>query len=304
MDKSILVGENHLLLFVAGLPSKASPVDVYKHFSEFGSFRLLRLRNEKKGCRIVQANPQNNIRRGFCVIEAADQDSYHSVLSRQDMQFQNRKLYISRFKEDRSQYMTDTTIYQRQVIISGFPPNSSQFLIYRSIEQMIGKVKRLYLVLDSLSAIYPGKQFREQDDNYLVEFYAQASAEKALNLRKVAFGWSFWPFVIYPFKQDPRSVKCKQIFITQQQSPWMLLHKPVQKAAFKGWLPCNISSKKVTSTASPGQEQRGFNFFHFEKPTCRNYYDHKKSAQDLLPADNERQPSFESLRFNIVLQRK
>lgn len=306
MDKSILVHNDHLLLFVAGLPSKATPAEVIHHFSTCGSVRLLRLRNEKTGSRIVQANPQNNIRRGFCIIEAADQNSYDYILKSGNTPFQGKTLNISRFVLEKSQLNRDGEYLKRQVMLQGVPGNFTSSEIVGIFEKFLGRIKRLYLVLSPSLLGDETDAIHNLTKVYLVEFYSPRSAEKAKLISSLYLSWLKAPVQIQGFEKAPDSISCKQVYINQDSIP-----------AYSNTIECNNEASEnvdlETYNTAEISKQLIPNMKHtdqcFLKPTDRRYHTTRELSEEESHASRSKGFSprlidMECLRFNLSTKRQ
>jgi len=279
MDKSILVHDDHLLLFVAGLPSKATPSQVVDHFATFGSVRLLRLRNEKRGSRIVQANPQNNIRRGFCIVEAADKKSYDTVLNSGKIPFQGKSLNISRFILEKSQLHSDEEYLNRQVLLQGIPAGMNPSTLVAIFERFLGRIKRVYLVLSPPQFIGEELGKVQSTQCYLVEFYSASSAEKARLIKTLFLNWLKAPIHIQGFSQAPASIPCKQVFLNFNSIPdYCNLSNKHQQA----YDIADLETYNTLGYVKPVMESLTAEQMFFHKPTNKMYHTSRQKPSSEL----------------------
>lgn len=165
------------------------------------------------------ANPQNNIRRGFCVVEAADQINYDCVLHSSQIPFLGKILNISPFVLDKTSIHYDTDYLQRQVIVKAIPIQVETHTIVDLFEKLIGKINRLYEVLNpNIFSDVTWLKF-QSTKCYLFELCMLKSAEKAKKLGFLYLSWSKTPISIHGFDETPQSIQCKQIFINQRSIP-------------------------------------------------------------------------------------
>lgn len=173
------------ILFITGIPSKSSSEDVFDHFAAMGSIRLLRLRSSNAGGQIVQANPQNNIKKGFCLVQTFDQDTYQAILnSGLNKSFQGRYLIINKFRQgaDLEQYNID--LASRRVIIKKVPADVPMEFIHFRVQSLFGKIHRIFRFEAESQEKAAKKKFNCKNSSFSVEFENHSSAQLA-----VSTGW-------------------------------------------------------------------------------------------------------------------
>ena len=176
----------YLLLFVAGLPSKATPASVQRFFSAHGRVGLLRLRSSKYGNRILSSNPQNNIKRGFCVLEASDEVVFYRILNLSGIYYEGRRLIITvlREKEDFSHYAE--SLIKRKVYIPKVPKIVSVSDLTQALTQLYGEVRKVAQTRDPNSS--DGSAFLYS--HYGVEFMDEQSATEAIDRRQITIQYA------------------------------------------------------------------------------------------------------------------
>lgn len=176
--------QKNLLLFVAGLPSRSTPEQVLNFLETFGKVKLLRLRSTKTDFRLIESNPQNNIRRGFCVVETFDNKVYEAILKQSGVEFQGRNLIIThlRGKQEFQAYVSE--IERRRLLISHVPPQIPLTALQLALESRFGPVKKL--TRQDLS--FKNKETPSQK-LFLVEFLNQSSSYQALQVQKFLFSF-------------------------------------------------------------------------------------------------------------------
>ena len=166
-----------LLLFVSGVSSKATPEEVMLFFSQIGDFQLLRLRSNKKGSRLMFANPQNNIRRGFCILQAADRESFGRLLDASGSLFKGRVLSISKLRDSAEFSEYSKHLSKRCVLVADVPKTFSPTTLAEILAASCGSVKKIVHMKKSKRLLEPTSAFSR---SYLVEFSEEHHAQRAL----------------------------------------------------------------------------------------------------------------------------
>lgn len=91
--------DGDLLLFVIGIPSKAYQEKLINCLAEYGIFRIVSLKTSKSGNKIIEANPQSNMRRGFCIAQAFDLISFSNLIAANRIDFEGRYLGVTKFRQ-------------------------------------------------------------------------------------------------------------------------------------------------------------------------------------------------------------
>ena len=300
---------DHLMIFVTGIPSKASPAVVLEHFQVFGNFQIHRLGNSKKGSSSLNLNPVANSRRGFCVLKALDYESYVKVLNSSDKLFHGRSLRISHFRYGPELASHKEFMNARRVIIKKVPNGTCSELLQTYLENTFGPITRMYRYeAESLEKALK-KEKRRKSNSYSVEFVEISSAIKATSLNCFYLPGCTTSIIVEKYHRTTNIsfIQLKQK--TSNQSSRLLdfqnkLVPQVKHSAeltnlftsdSKGGFPCSGEIhhlKTISNTVGVG--------YHFLKPTDRIYHSRRvETAQSL----NSSKIAGQILRFNILKPR-
>ena len=166
-----------MLLFVAGLSSKTTPQEVLAFFENLGRVRLLRLRSSKTGSRLTQANPQNNIRRGFCVLEALDSQSFAFILAGSGCVHKGRELTISKLRDEEEFEKFSSQQSRKCAILSEVPKFISSNWLLDGIERIYGQIRKVTNLKKRKQNPF---EVVSSSRSFLVEFCEEASAQRAI----------------------------------------------------------------------------------------------------------------------------
>lgn len=167
-----------LFLFVSGISSKATSDEVTQFFRMAGHIRLLRLRSTRKGSRLIEANPQNNIRRGFCILEAADPQTFDKVMGMLGCLFKGKPLAITRLRGQSEFLEYSKELARKCVLVSEVPKAFSPKYLVEILEANFGSIRKSMNMKQSKK----GKStVFGQPRQILVEFFDEYSALAAIN---------------------------------------------------------------------------------------------------------------------------
>jgi len=294
-----------LLLYVAGLPSKATPEEIEEFFSQLGSYRLLRLRSSKKGIRVMGANPLNNIRRGFCVLEAQNLQSYSTLLSIAGLLFKRRKLAITKLrnKDEYFEYTADQA--KKKIVLSDVPKMVSSQTILEQLELSFGRVRKL---THHKEKVFLEKQQNFCSNTFLVEFLFEESVQEALGIGCITFYWRERCFTAHVNKYqfstdlfednsqaDNWSSKTLKNFLEIDTS-WNFRQIYEKSKEIDCFDICNGNTNMQFRSQVDINSER-----HFSKPTARKYH-HKMNTCSIeqLHRGSVAAVPF-PLRFNVML---
>ena len=176
--------DSSLTLFVAGLPSKATPEELKLFFANFGEVRLLRLRTSRKGSRFSESNPQNNIRRGFCVVEAFDQNTYFKIQEFSGGIFKGRKITITKIREHEEFLADSVDLNQRKIILTEVPKFLSPKFMTEMLSIKFGEVKKISTIKTLKAETHLSSLYYKI---YLIEFLHQNGAINAIKSENFSF---------------------------------------------------------------------------------------------------------------------
>lgn len=287
--------KSNLLLFVAGLSSKSTPEQVLLYFGELGRVRLLRLRNSKKGIRLQASNSQNNLRRGFCVVETFEESVFRAALGRSDSIFNGRKLIITPLMEKPKFHAHLADLEKRKIVVTRVPPQVSTSNLQSAIEIQFGgirKVSKLDHPADSSNSIV--------SRSYLVEFIDQSAARLASQVGRLLIYFKDNPvtLVLLAPSDSTESAKVDRLSsgsssaINSQGDRKNIDNKQVE----------NLESLKDRITVRNHETTRSSNHkLHFAKPTSHGYHHGIRADHFLRRDDNWRNEPDINLRFNILI---
>lgn len=285
-----------LLLFVSGVSSKASPEEVMLFFSQIGDFQLLRLRSNKKGSRLMFANPQNNIRRGFCILQAADQDSFGRLLSASGSSFKGRVLSISKLRDTTEFSEYNKHLSKRCVFVADVPKTYSPTALAERLAACCGPVKKIVhmkkskRLLDTTSTL---------SRSYLVEFADENYAQKALIKKWVEIPTKnrcvMVPISLYHRRASLAVESHRHWGESPQTTDLYMTHirdssKRVSSARMI--LQQNPDVASIATTFRPSD--------HFSKPTSKHYRRPILHLEGTTPGGDADQNSL-PVRFNVAL---
>lgn len=174
---------DHLFIFVSGIPSTANSPSVLEHFRKIGNVKIHRLESKKYGSKILHLNPSTNTRRGFCVLQAMDGESYQAILTSTSCLFQGRSLAISRFRQGEELLSHNCDVNSKKLILKKVPAGTSIELLQAALENQFGPIDRIY----RYEAESPEKKFKKEKtrktNTFSVQFLNSESAEKVVETR-------------------------------------------------------------------------------------------------------------------------
>lgn len=173
------------LLFVTGIPSRASLLDLETHFSRFGKVTILKLTSLRKGGRVVPANPISNIRRGFCVLSTEDKATFDAIMGSSSVLFEERELLIGRFRQGAELESYNTYVSSRRVLLKKVPTTIDQQILRCLIEERFGATARMYRYGAESRQKADRKDWRRPHYTYCVDFEAVSSANHATAIRRL-----------------------------------------------------------------------------------------------------------------------
>lgn len=297
--------EDHMMLFVTGIPSKTTPEVVLQHFSRFGTVELFKLSNVKKFNKVLSSQPSTNTRRGFCVLQAKDSQTYTKVLNSIHIQFQGRSLAIIRFRQGPELSNHNEYINSRRVIIKKVPAGICQDSFKEKLQSAFGTITRMYRYEAESIEKAAKKEKRRKTNTYSVEFDEVASAEKASSKGLFYLQEVSVPVVVERYQ---RKALNGENYITNL------------KSGMQTRINANINSQVVTSKANTSQlvtsdkvkalvlscapstkpavyhhGSHDISMEHFVKPTARQYF----TTRLQVPEDRSLSAtSIEDVRFN------
>jgi len=178
-----------LTIFVSGLPAKTTPEEILNHFLRFGMARLQKLSvtldsEKSKGVSKITAD----IRRGFCVLIAADPLSFSGILGSSDSEFLGRRLGVQPLRTGSELADYNALINARRVILKRVPREIPEAVVHRQVEESFGTVLRLYRFESEDRARRRKSTRLGQMSSYSVEFHSIDSAVQAGNLFLLVIG--------------------------------------------------------------------------------------------------------------------
>ena len=305
-----------LLLFVTGIPSKTTSEQLLALLSEFGNFRILCLKNSRDHVTIHAASPKPNLKRGFCIVEASEIDSFNQAIDRECLLVGNRSVKISKFMFGRALQDSSREEELRRVIVKKIPQTFTQDQLTEILCKLFGTVTRIfrYVAPDKAKRV---KKKAGRFHTYSVEFDSAESAAQASAMGHFCISGLNCPIIIEGFKRKS-DIKVKELNIAI--SP---MQKPYPRSTFErstsiGNLHHRSAKAEViqTNTVSNATNNpnffsdaknllsigKAFRFFHYDKPTTRAYHVHRT---DLAYHDREVAalflPTASTFRFNVKI---
>lgn len=293
--------DSGLLLFVAGLPSKASPGEVKEFFSCIGNVRLLRLRTNKKGTRLTESNAQNNIRRGFCVLEALDRWTFKTVLHSTGIVYQNRKLAITQLRDRESFATYAEDLSRRKVVVSGVPRFLSPTDLCDQLMFTFGEIRKVTPHKSSQNlvkaAIFNHREF-------LVEFVYETAAQLALCRDTVQIMCNGGAYTLSVRQYQTCKQKTSEPSSANGSSAHTLKSGTVDPHLMKYAEKFqDINANKITSgeisCLKDGKKLLPWNT-HFLKPTSQRYHETRSKVASYHNLNGNGNQYQNSLRFNFL----
>ena len=288
------------LLFVAGLPSRATPEEVQCFFSRLGVIRLLRLRTNKKGTCLTPSNPQNNIRRGFCVVEALDEQTFANLLGKSGTLYANRTLTITKLRDEAAFSSYTADLAKRKVILTRVPRLFPHGKMVQLIEACCGEVRKIGLKKASQKSAN-GQQALYRD--FLVEFTDEESVFRALARQTLHAVWNqqVFRFSLCKYVANHRKAEkfgensCRKTLKLGDGASNIVgnYHRPHQADSQAGGDRGDCSSL-ITDLLSWEA--------HFTKPTSTIYHKTRRPVND-FPWRREIEILEEFMRFNLAPKR-
>lgn len=296
-------GDNHLMLFVTGIPSKCSPHQIISHFSAFGRVKIHRLASAKKGGRLLQANPIANTRRGFCVLQAMDRPSYEAVLNSEAVSFLGRTLAINRFRQGEELQAYNDYVNARRVVIKKVPSNTDPELFKSILEEIFGKISRIYRYEAESTQKAIKKVHRRRTHTYSVEFELIQTAEKAAETGILTLNDNASPVLIERYNR--RSA-------TNHFEPEFGSYPALREQRYEEFLIDPVPSYQTFNLQNHGIPAQNFNgdlgevrgevnkevfILHALKPTAKGYHSRRLKSPESSMVHEERS----HVRFNISI---
>lgn len=292
---------SQLLLFVTGVPSKMSSQKLLGMFGKIGDFKMLCLKHSATEMEILKANPKMNLKRGFCLIEAQDTDSYRRALQAGNISHGKRSLKISKFKErnDLPDFLREEDF--RSVIVNTIPKVIGQELVTKPLQAQFGEVKRIFRYVESQNSTRSSKK-AGKFYTYSVEFDSIDAVYKATKAGRFQINGQDSHVVIERFRQ--KNYIKTNIRYSKTGSP----SSPFSRSTYERSEELNQESygqdslihhnlvvdpiQRVVPQLSVGKAYR---FLHSSKPTCKAYYafrdelraEDPQSASYFLPATSQ-----------------
>ena len=295
-----------LLLFVTGIPNKTTPSDIEALFLGLGQFQLLCLKSTKKLTKILVANPLPNLRRGFCILEAADTTSYLVALDKEQIEFLNYSLKITKYLMGTELEVFAKEEESRRVVVKRIPHKFSQEHLVRVIERHFGVIRRAFQYEVSKkkkgSSKISGKYC-----SYSLEFDSMESAQLSTRVRQVTLPGLNFPITIEGFKRRNEVKEKKIIYLSQ-------IIKFSDSCSSKVCESSGIASEKSVHVIEPvimsdsiGDTRKGFipksknseMNLHNQKPTSRAYFESRPVLWSKNLAGSNCKAANSLLRFNI-----
>jgi hypothetical protein len=167
-----------LLLFLTGLPNKITVEYVTAKCCEFGNFRLLTLKSTSTSLKVVLGNSMVNLRKGFCVMEALDKESFDNSLRIAYTTIGPNSVKIAKFMQGNELENFCQENEAKIVIAREVPRTYSKLRLQSQIERLFGKTNRVFR-LDSPTSIEITKT-ASHFCSYSIEFEHADSAANAL----------------------------------------------------------------------------------------------------------------------------
>ena len=197
------------LLFVTGLPSKIGPLAILDYFSAMGRVLVMRLSKSQNGGPDLQpVTSSRDLRKGFCIIYAEDQQTFSKILGCRTLRFFGRSLSVIPFREGSDQHLSRERTRQALVIIKKVPCSMKEELLHMYVSTTFGEVKNIY----RLQAESPQKEYHKLKNRkyhcYSVQFDSIDSAILATRVGNIYWKTKKEPMVIQRYKsfEDPKSI--------------------------------------------------------------------------------------------------
>lgn len=303
--------QDHLMLFVTGIPSKSNPLEILDHFLQFGRVQLHKLGSSKKGSRVLHVNPTSNTRRGFCILQALDVSSYHNILDCSAVPFQGRTLAISRFRQGEELAAYNEFVNSRRIIVKKVPATVDLQELRCFIELRFGAIARIYLYEAESIQKALKKVSRRRTHTYSVEFEAIRSAERASTVGYLELPESSSPVLIerYNRKGSSQQVDSNSQPSTPNQAGGFRSVFPFQMVSADGGWDCPLwrAENRHSKPHKMGRQEADLRkrrhrdlitINHSLKPTARNYHYSRVSSPDRFLIQEERT----AVRFNFTMK--
>ena len=297
---------SHLLLFVTGIPSKTTGLEIADLFHDIGQFRLLSLKDSNKQPKLSPLKLMSSLRRGFCIVEAQDPKSFSKAIQLAQIRFQSYTLKISKFLTGRELEEFTKDEESRRVVVKEVPQYFSQENLVRALEKTFGTVKRAFRY-----EISAKKQkswcLNRNHSSYSVEFASPESAIQAVSNTGVLVPGLDHPIIIEGFKrrrQPHDNGDCQK-------------DQVVRLAEFAS---CNVcestgphrnlplfSASAGTKNPKDSRPEDGHRHasevqLHWQKPTSAAYFACRGRLRSMSQADPHHLPQKGRLRFNLSVK--
>lgn len=155
-------------------------------FSSFGSFRILNLKTTKSDERVHSTNPSSKIRRGFCLLEALNTESFENALRAPTFKIGDRSLKISKFENGHALQHYSSQEDSRRVILKKVPSHLKEEELTEPLEWYFGRIARIFRYLAPASSSKSQRR-TPRFVTYSVEFGSNESAAKAASIGSLSF---------------------------------------------------------------------------------------------------------------------
>lgn len=299
-----------MLLFVTGIPNTSEVEDIACLFQTFGSFTILSLKSLKDQTKIVAANPQPNLRRGFCIMEAHDLDSFRSVIEMETLCIGKHSLKVTEFLHGTALERFMQVEESRRVIIKRVPRAFHMERLVCALEGSFGKIRRIFSYEAPDRAKKP-KATTAKFGSYSVEFETTESAGKAAESRTLTLPAELGgQFFLEAFKRR-NDVKFKDVTYMDRLLPDSPAPKPTmvsqvpKEASLKspGFLP-ELLPEPDKSEPNPLWQSSWVieSLLHNEKPSSAYYFTVRELfGVKSLSASQKAVHSSPEVRFNVNL---
>lgn len=287
-----------LLLFVAGLPSRTTPAQLLVHFENLGKVRLLRLRSSKSDFRLIESNPQNNIRRGFCVLEVFDRDVYEAILERSGTEFQGRKLIITKLRGKKEFLEFASDIVKRRLVVAQVPADVHPSILQDALEVRFGRVRKLA----RLEVENSGDQRSLLRLKFLIEFNEESFTQRALHEGSLSLNYKentlrlpFHPpsHQNFPHPNQPQS---KSLHLSKGNRPKSYLSSQYLE---------NLKEKGSRNGSTTQYEPpKTLLWLKSSKPNTHIYHENRKSVFQIRHDPSCFHPDQIEIRFNMLPSKK
>jgi hypothetical protein len=253
---------------------------------------------------VINASPLCNLKRGFCILQALDKESYIKALSRAVYEFQGRSLRVSEFLTGDQYIEMCSEEDSRKVVVKKVPTQVDSNSFTNCMENFFGKIRRMYRF--EPSSAYANTITTVKYASFSVEFETKESAEKAVLTGKILLCGYDLPIIIEGFKRK-KNVHLKTISIQLQPLP---ARKPTYSSNYTIVAPLKSRINDCwTNEAFDESNQRlpkkpaSFDILHNERPTSSIYHCYRKVLQPRADTDEAINFNFThnlQLRFNIM----